>query len=63
MQFSRVNLGAIGVALILIAAMMPLANRWLLLPGVAVALAGGWLILWATLGKGRWCRTCKIFPT
>jgi len=62
MQLPRVQLGAVGLALVLIAAMMPLANHWLLLPGVAVALTGGWLILWAIFGKGRWCRMCKIFP-
>jgi hypothetical protein len=24
-------------------------------------LTGGYLIIWATVGKGCWCRTCKSF--
>jgi len=30
-------------------------------PAIIAVLAGGYLILWATAGKGRWCRQCKTF--
>jgi len=33
-----------------------------IVPAVIVALAGVYLIVWATAGKGQWCRTCKRFP-
>ncbi len=43
-------------------------SRWrLLLVGsalsasVVLAVVGVYLILWATLGKGLWCRQCKTF--
>jgi hypothetical protein len=31
------------------------------IPGVILFLAGAYLIAWATLAKGRWCRQCKNF--
>jgi hypothetical protein len=31
---------------------------WLALPPL---LAGAYLLTWATLGKGMWCRQCKSF--
>ena len=31
-------------------------------PGIILGLAGAYLIVWAVLGKGRWCRNCKIVP-
>jgi len=30
-------------------------------PGIILLLTGGYLIAWATLGRGCWCRTCKSF--
>ena len=30
-------------------------------PGILLSFAGAYLILWATLGQGRWCRRCKKF--
>jgi hypothetical protein len=30
-------------------------------PGVILLLTGIYLIVWATLGKGYWCRNCKKF--
>lgn len=30
-------------------------------PGVILSLAGAYLVVWATLGRGRWCRECKRF--
>jgi hypothetical protein len=31
------------------------------IPAVVLLLASGYLIAWATLGQGRWCRQCKKF--
>ena len=31
------------------------------IPGIILSLIGAYLIVWATLGKGGWCRTCKKF--
>ena len=30
-------------------------------PGIILMLTGAYLIVWATLGRGCWCRTCKKF--
>ena len=30
-------------------------------PGIILLLTGIYLIVWATLGKGCWCRNCKRF--
>ena len=30
-------------------------------PGIILVLTGLYLIVWATLGKGCWCRNCKNF--
>ena len=30
-------------------------------PGIFFGLTGAYLLVWATLGKARWCRTCKKF--
>ena len=30
-------------------------------PGIILVLTGIYLLVWATVGKGRWCRTCKKF--
>jgi hypothetical protein len=29
--------------------------------GIILLLTGGYLIVWATLGRACWCRTCKKF--
>lgn len=31
------------------------------IPGIVLFLAGAYLIAWATLAKGMWCRQCKTF--
>jgi hypothetical protein len=41
----------------LIAYFVPL----LWVPALLAMLAGAYLILWSTLGKGLWCRQCKSF--
>jgi len=30
-------------------------------PALLAMLAGAYLIVWSTLGKGLWCRQCKSF--
>jgi hypothetical protein len=30
-------------------------------PGILLGLTGFYLLIWATLGKARWCRNCKKF--
>jgi hypothetical protein len=30
-------------------------------PAVLFVLIGLYLVVWATAGRGRWCRTCKRF--
>jgi hypothetical protein len=36
-------------------------NSYLLVPGVILLLTGLYLVVWAALGRGRWCRRCKKF--
>jgi hypothetical protein len=57
---SRLRLFAVGalmVASVAVAAFVP----YFWAPGLVLALIGGYLIAWATLGKGGWCRACKRF--
>ena len=59
-QKSRGRLFIIGVlmcASIAIAFFRPLF--WA--PGIILLLTGIYIIVWATLGKGCWCRNCKRF--
>jgi len=59
-QKSRLRLMAVGCALvasIAVAGFVPIF--WA--PGIVLLITGGYLIVWATLGKGRWCRECKKF--
>jgi hypothetical protein len=30
-------------------------------PAIILSLTGGYLLAWAIIGKGRWCRNCKRF--
>ena len=32
------------------------------LPAIISFLAGGYLVYWATGGRGLWCRQCKTIP-
>ncbi len=59
-QKSKARLLSVGlgmIASIIIAFFMPLF--WA--PGIILALTGIYLVVWATLGKARWCRNCKKF--
>jgi hypothetical protein len=57
---SRLRLFAVGVLMVVsiaVAAFVP----YFWAPALVLVLAGGYLIAWATLGKGGWCRACKRF--
>lgn len=59
-QKSRARLLAVGGGLIAsvgVALFVPV----LWVPCLVAALAGSYLVIWATAGKGRWCRQCKGF--
>jgi hypothetical protein len=59
-QNSRSRLFLVGVVMIAsvgIAAYGPFYAA----PGVLLFFCGVYLVVWATLGKGRWCRACKRF--
>ncbi len=34
---------------------------WFWAPGIILFLAGGYLVAWAALAGGQWCRHCKSF--
>ena len=34
---------------------------WFWAPGIILGITGIYLVVWATLGKARWCRNCKKF--
>jgi hypothetical protein len=59
-QKNRWRLAAVGAVLcasMVIAMYLP----YLWLPCIVLALVGAYLLVWATLGKGQWCRQCKTF--
>jgi hypothetical protein len=59
-QKSRSRLALVGV--LLVAALGSGILWWpLWLPAVVCALAGVYLLAWALIGRGRWCRGCKRF--
>jgi hypothetical protein len=59
-QKSKARLIIVGlgmIASVAIALVFPLF--WA--PGIILALAGIYLLVWATVGKARWGRNCKTF--
>ena len=59
-QKNQTRLIAVGlcmIALVTVAFAFPIF--WV--PGVVLGLTGIYLLVWAVLGKGRWCRNCKNF--
>jgi hypothetical protein len=50
----------VGLAL-LTAFGLPILGPLLWLPGIVLGLIGAYLIIWAVVGGGRWCRGCKRF--
>jgi hypothetical protein len=59
-QRPRWRLLTVGVLMILWN-IFAVISLYFLIPGVIFAAAGIYLIVWATLGKGYWCRVCKQF--
>ena len=59
-QRKRWLLAVVGVALCA-APLIAYFIALLWVPAIVMVLAGGYLLLWATAGKGRWCRQCKTF--
>ena len=59
-QKPRLRLVTVGIAMIA-AGCVAFLVRWFWIPGVLLMLAGLYLIAWATIGGGRWCRNCKQF--
>jgi hypothetical protein len=59
-QKSRARLLGVGLLLVLspgLAWFVPLLR----IPAILFVLTGLYLLVWATQGKGRWCRNCKSF--
>jgi hypothetical protein len=54
------RLTVVGLAMLV---PLGLAVLWpvLWIPAIVLALAGAYLLVWATVGGGRWCRGCKRF--
>jgi hypothetical protein len=51
-----------SVGLVMIAALiLPIVWPILWAPAIIVGLTGGYLMAWALIGRGRWCRGCKRF--
>lgn len=59
-QKNRARLIVVGVLLIAAAGISFYFSAFLV-PGVILSLTGVYLLLWATLGRGGWCRACKKF--
>jgi hypothetical protein len=55
---SRARLVGVGILLIATLALGPLAE-WIWAPASLAAVTGVYLVAWGTVGRGRWCRTCK----
>ncbi len=64
-QKNRARLLLVGGALVCAAlggsALATNFSPWLWPAALLVIGAGGYLIVWGTLGRGRWCRRCKKF--
>jgi hypothetical protein len=59
-QKSRSRLFIVGALMIASLSITAFA-RLFWIPGIVLLLTGAYLIIWATVGKGCWCRTCKKF--
>ena len=59
-QKSRARLAAVGAAMIVGVA---LGLLWppLWVPAAILGVTGAYLLAWASVGQGRWCRGCKRF--
>ncbi len=59
-QRSRARLLVVGL-LMIGATGLVFVIPYFWIPAVVLLLAGSYLVAWATLGRGRWCRQCKKF--
>jgi hypothetical protein len=59
-QKNRPLLAVVGIAL-LFSPTLALITAYFWLPGIILFLTGIYLLIWATRGKGLWCRNCKKF--
>ena len=57
---SRGRLALVGI-LMLTAVGIGLLSPLLWVPALILGLTGTYLLAWASIGKGRWCRGCKRF--
>lgn len=59
-QRSRGRLALVGIFML---AALGFGVLWwpLWLPASACVLTGAYLLAWASIGQGRWCRGCKRF--
>jgi hypothetical protein len=59
-QKSRSRLSLLGILML---AALGLGMLWwpLWLPAAIIGLTGAYLLVWAVVGRGRWCRGCKRF--
>jgi hypothetical protein len=59
-QKPRARLVLVGIVMLALVAMGP-RSAWLWAPAVVFGMTGLYLLTWASLGRGRWCRGCKRF--
>lgn len=59
-QKSRARLFLVGVGMVASLG-LPITIPLLWAPCIVAALTGAYLVVWATVGKARWCRQCKSF--
>ena len=59
-QKSRTRLAGAGL-LMLAACALAFIIPYFWLPAIILAFTGVYLLVWATLGRGCWCRNCKKF--
>jgi hypothetical protein len=59
-QKSRARLILVGLVLLLSVG-LTFRFAWFWVPGIILFLTGAYLLIWATLGHGCWCRNCKKF--
>jgi hypothetical protein len=59
-QKSRVRLVVVGVLMLASSALaLVIPHFWV--PAIILALTGAYLLCWAAMGRGGWCRNCKKF--
>ena len=59
-QKSRARLAGVGI-LMLAGVGLGYFATVLWIPAVILGLTGAYLLVWASVGRGRWCRGCKRF--